>query len=169
MHYQISNPNFSTQPPIHHQHMPSYTHSGDTQSPWSGFAGKVKFPKFNGTNARDRVVKANKYFMLNLSMDTYTKIVFASLYLEGPADHWFQLEQPYITWETFIDLLLQRWEFSGKIQQTGSKGHSCRLHCWVWRTKGLSFYTSACSDSRILLIQLPKWPPGRYTTSLICV
>lgn len=50
--------------------------------------------------------------MLNPGMDTSTKIAFASLYLEGPADHWFQtiqVEQPCLTWEAFVDLLLQRF------------------------------------------------------------
>lgn len=99
-----------------HQSAPSYTHSGDTQFHRSGVMTpyklpKVEFPKFDGTNARGWVVKANKFFILNPGMDTSTKIVFASLYLEGPADHWFQtiqVEQPGLTWEAFVDLLLQR-------------------------------------------------------------
>lgn len=104
-------------PTFSHQSIPSYTPHGDTQFHRSAVMTtyklpKVEFPKFDGTNARGWVVKANKFSMLNLGMDTSTKIVFASLYLEGPADHWFQtiqVEHPELTWETFVELLLQRF------------------------------------------------------------
>lgn len=51
---------------------------------------KVEFPKFDGSNARGWILKAGKFFNLNPSMDTLTKVVFASLYLEGEVDYWFQ-------------------------------------------------------------------------------
>lgn len=113
----LTAPTFPNQTINHHQYHPPYTNSGDSQFHRSSFMTpyklpKVEFPKFDGINARGWVVKANKFFMLNPGMDTYTKIVFASLYLEGPADHWFQtiqLEQPDLTWETLVDLLLQRF------------------------------------------------------------
>lgn len=113
---QITTPNFSTQPLSHNHYIPT-THTGENHSQRSSFPTpyklpKVEFPKFDGTNARNWVVKANKFFMLNPGMDTYTKIMFASLYLEGLVDHWFQtiqLEQPGLTWEALVDLLLQRF------------------------------------------------------------
>lgn len=71
---------------------------------------KVDFPKFEGTNARSWVAKAEKFFMLNPGMDAHTKVVFTSLYLDGEADHWFHTihtEQRGIIWDSFVDQLLR--------------------------------------------------------------
>lgn len=50
--------------------------------------------------------------MLNPLMEPHTKVVYAALYLEGEADRWYQTVQeihPYISWDNFVALLLQRF------------------------------------------------------------
>lgn len=54
---------------------------------------KMDFPKFEGKHPRNWVSKAEKFFMLNPNLDQFTKVIYAALYLEGEADHWYHTLQ----------------------------------------------------------------------------
>lgn len=70
--------------------------------------------------------------MLNPNIDSHTKVVYAALYLEEEADHWYQTVQAEhygLTWELFVELLLKRFSTCNqenligkfnKLTQTGS-------------------------------------------------
>lgn len=73
---------------------------------------KMDFPRFDGKNARGWVSKADKFFMLNPSIDSYTKVIYAALYLDGEADFWYQTiqgESQRLPWEKFTELVLRRF------------------------------------------------------------
>lgn len=126
--YQANSIGFNPQP---------HNHTTNTTTFRSGLnvpykLPKVDFPKFDGSNARSWVVKAGKFFMLNPGMDEPTKVIFASLYLEGEADNWFQTVQHQhgsFTWKGFVNQLLQRFSSGNqenlvgrfnKLTQTGT-------------------------------------------------
>lgn len=72
----------------------------------------MDFPRFDGKNARGWVNKADKFFMLNPSIDTFTKVIYAALYLEGEADFWYQtvqVENQRLSWEIFLELVMKRF------------------------------------------------------------
>lgn len=50
---------------------------------------KMDFPKFEGKDPRGWVNKCEKFFVLNPYMDSKTKVIFATLHMEGDADIWF--------------------------------------------------------------------------------
>lgn len=76
----------------------------------------MDFPRFEGKDPRGWVNQCEKFFLLNPYMESKTKVVYATLHLEGDADIWFQTiqnEHPAILWEQFIELLYQRFSKGG--------------------------------------------------------
>lgn len=51
---------------------------------------KMDFPRFEGKDPRGWVNKCEKIFLLNPYMESKTKVLYATLYLDGEADIWFQ-------------------------------------------------------------------------------
>ena len=74
-----------------------------TNRSYNSFAAKVpkmEFPRFDGSNPRGWVRKANQFFD-NHSMEDLEKINFAAYYLEGEAGTWFtdyRVDRESITW-----------------------------------------------------------------------
>lgn len=76
----------------------------------------MDFPRFEGKDPRGWVNKCEKFFLLNPYMDSKTKVIYATLHLEGEADIWYQTiqtEQPGLNWESFIEFLYQRFSKGG--------------------------------------------------------
>lgn len=68
----------------------------------------VNFPKIDDDNLRHWLRKYQKYFSINPTPD-YEKIVFASIHMEGLADHWYMnfIEgRENMPWERFAEKLL---------------------------------------------------------------
>lgn len=77
---------------------------------------KVDFPKFEGKDPRSWVSKCDKYFQLNPTLDARSKVICASLYLEGEADVWYrglEEEKPNILWAEFVGLVCNRFSKTG--------------------------------------------------------
>ena len=73
---------------------------------------KLPFPKFNGENPRRWRRRCEKYFKM-YQVDEPMWISVAEMYLEGPADRWYQSITPQLenaTWDTFYGLLHDRFD-----------------------------------------------------------
>lgn len=73
---------------------------------------KMDFPRFDGENPCGWISKADNFFLLNPIMDSTTKVIYATLYLDDEADYWYQtiqVEYPGLSWELFISSLLKRF------------------------------------------------------------
>ncbi|XP_012842971.1 PREDICTED: uncharacterized protein LOC105963142 [Erythranthe guttata] len=72
--------------PMHRQGGKSYNFGGNSTSVQK--VPKLDFPRFNGDNPRGWIRKCQKYFSINRMVDQ-ERIVWASMHMEGKADHWF--------------------------------------------------------------------------------
>ena len=73
---------------------------------------KLPFPKFNGENPRRWRRRCEKYFHMYL-VDEPLWLSVAEMYLEGPADCWYQSVQSQLenaSWDTFCRLLHDRFD-----------------------------------------------------------
>lgn len=67
------------------------THSRQTTSPFLHFPiPKMDFPHFEGRDPRGWLNKCEKFFQLNVMLDSRSKVLYDALYLEGEADVWYQ-------------------------------------------------------------------------------
>ncbi|KAL5716801.1 hypothetical protein ACHQM5_009921 [Ranunculus cassubicifolius] len=67
---------------------------------------KVDFPCFDGTKVRNWAQKANRYFQINPMMEGQ-KVLFASLFLTGRAEIWYQTDPAAferMTWGEFVEI-----------------------------------------------------------------
>lgn len=51
---------------------------------------KMDFPRFGGKDPKGWVNKCEKLFMLNSYMESKTKVIYATLHMEGDVGIWFQ-------------------------------------------------------------------------------
>ncbi|XP_049932541.1 uncharacterized protein LOC126409878, partial [Nymphaea colorata] len=75
---------------------------------------RVDFPKFDGKNAQDWVIKAEQYFECQEVRED-KKITTAMIYFEGAAMRWYRSykrKNPVMVWETFSNALLARFGVS---------------------------------------------------------
>ncbi|KAL5722393.1 hypothetical protein ACHQM5_005918 [Ranunculus cassubicifolius] len=92
---------------------------------------KVDFPTFDGTAVQQWIKKAGRFFQL-CPIPEPNKVIFASLYLRGRAEAWFQTDPgvfSHLLWSEFVHRIETRFseevhrnvvgEFN-RLQQTGS-------------------------------------------------
>lgn len=73
---------------------------------------KLPFPKLNGENPRRWRHRCEKYFSM-YQVDEPLWLSVAEMYLEGPADRWYQSITPQLldaSWDTFSHLLHDRFD-----------------------------------------------------------
>jgi hypothetical protein len=76
-----------------------------------GHLPKLPFPKFNSENPRRWRRRCEKYFKM-YQVDEPMWISIAEMYLEGPANCWYQSITPQLenaTWDTIYRLLHDRF------------------------------------------------------------
>lgn len=121
LHTPISQPPLIPLPHTQPQTSPYTLPNLGFQGPYGAQFGpfkvpKMDFPRFEGKDPRGWVNKCEKFFLLNPYMDSKTKVIYATLHLEGEADIWYQTiqtEQPGLNWESFIEFLYQRFSKGG--------------------------------------------------------
>lgn len=77
---------------------------------------KVDFSKFEGNDPRAWIGKCEKYFQLNPTLDDRSKVICATLYLEGEADVWYRSleeEKPALLWSEFVEMVCNRFSKVG--------------------------------------------------------
>lgn len=111
-------PPITTATPVYNFHWQNanYTPSKFTYSSPVYKLPKVDFPKFDGKDPRSWIRKCEKYFQLNPSLDARTRVICATLYLEGDVDVWFRSleeEKPNFLWHEFTEMICNRFSKVG--------------------------------------------------------
>lgn len=100
----VANPYNSN--PNHTQHHYSPNHTSFLPHP------KIEFPKFEGTDPKGWVLKAEQYFDF-VQLDESKKIKLAVMHFEGRANTWYRYYQTNnnnVTWKTFQADVVLRFE-----------------------------------------------------------
>ncbi|XP_026398743.1 uncharacterized protein LOC113294565 [Papaver somniferum] len=83
---------------------------------------KIDFPRFDGNNPRGWIRKCERYFQLNMVVDTH-KVDLASIHLDGRADSWFldyQEGKPILEWSRFASDICFHFEDIASDNYVGS-------------------------------------------------
>lgn len=74
---------------------------------------RVDFPKFDGTNPRDWMLKCNNYFKIIPNIPYSKRVTLASMQFEGKAAQWYQnIAQKNLefTWDQFLQLISAQFD-----------------------------------------------------------
>lgn len=96
----------SHNPPPFVPHTPTSPHQHFNPMP------KIEFPKFDGTDPKGWVIKAEQYFEF-ISIDNFRKVKLSGLHFEGKDNVWYRFYQSgraNISWKVFQSDVINRFE-----------------------------------------------------------